>query len=119
MMRRRPPSSTLFPYTTLFRSFKELPVGREERRTVHRSRAGHRHPGQRIGPGTNTLAGVTVPGATPVNGAPFFSPDWKLLERSEERRVGKECRARWSPPHHNNKNDTAVQRLTLITTSPP
>ena len=26
--------------------------------------------------------------------------DWELLaERSEERRVGKECRSRWSPYH--------------------
>src|SRR5438552_1247359 len=25
--------------------------------------------------------------------------------RSEERRVGKECRSRWSPRHHNEKND--------------
>ena len=32
------------------------------------------------GPGTNTLAGVTVPGVTPPNGARFFSPDWKLVE---------------------------------------
>src|SRR5260370_35747326 len=24
-------------------------------------------------------------------------PDWKQWERSEERRVGKECRSRWSP----------------------
>ena len=25
--------------------------------------------------------------------------DWFLAERSEERRVGKECRSRWSPYH--------------------
>src|SRR3989344_9653150 len=25
--------------------------------------------------------------------------DFKLLSRSEERRVGKECRSRWSPDH--------------------
>ena len=24
---------------------------------------------------------------------------WQLLPRSEERRVGKECRSRWSPYH--------------------
>ena len=30
-----------------------------------------------------------------------MSEDWKngLLVRSEERRVGKECRSRWSPYH--------------------
>jgi predicted permease len=32
------------------------------------------------GPGTNTFAGVTAPGATPPNGAPFFSPAWTLVE---------------------------------------
>ena len=29
---------------------------------------------------------------------PGFAPDSKL-QRSEERRVGKECRSRWSPYH--------------------
>ena len=24
---------------------------------------------------------------------------WKIVKRSEERRVGKECRSRWSPYH--------------------
>src|SRR5258706_8854376 len=26
-------------------------------------------------------------------------PDWRVVNRSEERRVGKECRSRWSPYH--------------------
>src|SRR6266436_8628499 len=26
-------------------------------------------------------------------------------KRSEERRVGKECRSRWSPPHYNKKEN--------------
>ena len=32
---------------------------------------------------------------------PAFSPSriTKLIDRSEERRVGKECRSRWSPYH--------------------
>ena len=29
----------------------------------------------------------------------FFEEDKKILNRSEERRVGKECRSRWSPYH--------------------
>ena len=29
---------------------------------------------------------------------PFHDPNWQLV-RSEERRVGKECRSRWSPYH--------------------
>ena len=28
-----------------------------------------------------------------------FDPDFVLEQRSEERRVGKECRSRWSPYH--------------------
>src|SRR5258708_40320591 len=31
----------------------------------------------------------------PRGGDKFFAPNW----RSEERRVGKECRSRWSPYH--------------------
>ena len=30
---------------------------------------------------------------------PIWTLDKKLKERSEERRVGKECRSRWSPYH--------------------
>src|SRR2546429_9541366 len=39
----------------------------------------------------------TLPGNSPAqeNGASFNS----AFERSEERRVGKECRSRWSPYH--------------------
>ena len=29
----------------------------------------------------------------------FYDADWCGLNRSEERRVGKECRSRWSPYH--------------------
>src|SRR2546422_3199571 len=29
----------------------------------------------------------------------FFHPGWLYDQRSEERRVGKECRSRWSPYH--------------------
>src|SRR5574341_1372447 len=32
-------------------------------------------------------------------GALLISPWWGFLPRSEERRVGKECRSRWSPYH--------------------
>src|SRR5205823_13028174 len=37
---RPPPRSTLFPYTTLFRSREDLPVG-QRRRDLGRARAGH------------------------------------------------------------------------------
>ena len=31
--------------------------------------------------------------------SPFYCDNRKTLSRSEERRVGKECRSRWSPYH--------------------
>ena len=33
------------------------------------------------------------------NGYSFWPKEWSLEARSEERRVGKECRSRWSPYH--------------------
>src|SRR5256885_11856993 len=47
-MIRRPPRSTLFPYTTLFRSPAcnlEPTVGRLQRRDAHATRLQQRHPG--------------------------------------------------------------------------
>src|SRR2546422_8941777 len=103
-MIRRPPRSPLFPYTTLFRSHFFEPL---ERFKVM----------------------VRSPRARPVVFVPFrlpnvatadviqrfgylfrrtlldrgLLPDLERLlsgeERSEERRVGKECRSRWSPYH--------------------
>src|SRR3712207_7809698 len=37
----------------------------------------------------------------PVRTSPVKEPAWKgvVIARSEERRVGKECRSRWSPYH--------------------
>src|SRR6266705_762207 len=64
---RPPPSSTLFPYTTLFRSLgRKYTAGRRRCCNAECSRTGH---GQ------------------------------QCRDRSEERRVGKECRSRWSPYH--------------------
>src|SRR5258708_33526950 len=104
-MIRRPPRSTLFPYTTLFRSppmiggsqgvqivFVLPDDGREfDDTAVHRRRLKQ----------------------TPMNGGIVELPsivgqDENYLytlraadhgRRSEERRVGKECRSRWSPYH--------------------
>src|SRR5205823_15115385 len=67
LMIRRPPRSTLFPYTTLFRS-----------RSRHHPDQGY-HCGQRDCCSTSDRG------------------------RSEERRVGKECRSRWYQ-HHLKKN---------------
>src|SRR5256885_15583489 len=97
-MIRRPPRSTLFPYTTLFRSRDHLP---------------HLHepaPGLLAGLGYNGrgVAMASVMGrllalralGTPAAELGFpVTPLRPMPLRSEERRVGKECRSRWSPYH--------------------
>ena len=43
-----------------------------------------------------------MPSLTAKNKCPsliFVSPRFEVYHRSEERRVGKECRSRWSPYH--------------------
>src|SRR2546430_11640281 len=43
---------------------------------------------------------VTGPLGEPVSGElGWVDPETAIFERSEERRVGKECRSRWSPYH--------------------
>src|SRR2546430_14315601 len=113
-MIRRPPRSTLFPYTTLFRSL--LPNGIFEEPINSSSQAGTLLIPCRS---TNALPGIytqprniLVQERRPVsfsllvtNQSPV-SYQWQLNgmdidspARSEERRVGKECRSRWSPYH--------------------
>src|SRR2546427_865290 len=46
-MIRRPPRSTLFPYTTLFRSHVQVDVLDRDRRVVHQDPDGKRQPAQR------------------------------------------------------------------------
>src|SRR2546425_12292881 len=109
-MIRRPPRSTLFPYTTLFRSPPlrshpgDIPLLVEHFLTVFGQKANK--PALTVAPAAlralqqhewrgnvreleNVLERVIalVPG-------PEIT-----LDRSEERRVGKECRSRWSPYH--------------------
>src|SRR3712207_9522165 len=98
LMIRRPPRSTLFPYTTLFRSHLQQ----------HRGQAGAQD--LRVGvlrPALEVLLGVE-PDGDALGGAPAAAGalprrgladrlDRQPLDRSEERRVGKECRSRWSP----------------------
>src|SRR2546423_12219416 len=97
-MIRRPPRSTLFPYTTLFRSQLELHDG---------------HIYYFFPPGSSLLSlpyvallnacGVSVANADGTynqRGETIIQASLAaLLMRSEERRVGKECRSRWSPYH--------------------
>src|SRR2546430_15908778 len=103
-MIRRPPRSTLFPYTTLFRSrFQHAAIKIQgfvfhapvEYSAEHRSHQLGRGlaeypPGKllrvgEIGEDIGKPAGVTYASG--------------ICGRSEERRVGKECRSRWSPYH--------------------
>src|SRR2546430_16797336 len=98
-MIRRPPRSTLFPYTTLFRS------GMVEKRLIPPAHLIPQH-----------VARLKVAHAVPRGGAARGGGEMLEAEgaglglhqpvahrmipsRSEERRVGKECRSRWSPYH--------------------
>src|SRR2546430_16318125 len=90
LMIRRPPRSTLFPYTTLFRSrhAQRPPVDFEddiERRELHDAIPG--------------AAAQLAIRSSPDSGPLFQIQHDALPRRSEERRVGKECRSRWSPYH--------------------
>src|SRR3712207_9321114 len=98
-MIRRPPRSTLFPYTTLFRS-KTLNNGPWKTRIAEPKRDGflrwHGDDAARravVNNRTRLLSGVA---------REAFRLRAEVVERSfrsEERRVGKECRSRWSPYH--------------------
>src|SRR3712207_9083599 len=109
-MIRRPPRSTLFPYTTLFRSQQPpargvrvdgqgeqqvlgADVGRAEGAGdavgVEQGTLGGRREGRRLVPGLAPRELLLELGTQPVG----------IGARSEERRVGKECRSRWSPYH--------------------
>src|SRR2546430_16755028 len=101
-MIRRPPRSTLFPYTTLFRSVMALGA----------VALGYGHPAVSRAAEQAIAAGVVGP-LPPVleeqlADALAMRIPWlesvRFLKtgaeaRSEERRVGKECRSRWSPYH--------------------
>src|SRR5256885_17227478 len=81
LMIRRPPRSTLFPYTTLFRSARTYQSGAVRCPGIDQ---GMEIQWRKRGAGAAGL----LPRLT-TSSAP----------RSEERRVGKECRSRWSPYH--------------------
>src|SRR3989449_11784105 len=105
-MIRRPPRSTLFPYTTLFRS----PPGDRRRGGLEacppetaRGRHGavHGQVGDAMGRAlvlALAFASLTS-GASAQGSAKGWNPMKFQKPRSEERRVGKECRSRWSPYH--------------------
>src|SRR2546429_8286489 len=108
-MIRRPPRSTLFPYTTLFRS--QFLLTFPDCAFLHLSNCFQTisfccrnlqpslivripPPGLRAPPDRGTR--------DTMRGGNAFVGHWRISatkKRSEERRVGKECRSRWSPYH--------------------
>src|SRR2546422_10829768 len=112
-MIRRPPRSTLFPYTTLFRSLHHYYSFRREGTTTEiteglATRSGHptyvlsRWLFLRLLGVVYLVAFVSLAlQITGLVGEHGILPAGGFLERarSEERRVGKECRSRWSPYH--------------------
>src|SRR3712207_9270293 len=128
-MIRRPPRSTLFPYTTLFRSRDARLDGHAALRRAARRRAVRpyrRPPDPRLRAHARRRRPYEDPEGDTMNALTRFVLDHKRFvvgfwlavtvaafaaigpagsalsqqfTRSEERRVGKECRSRWSPYH--------------------
>src|SRR3712207_9041287 len=118
-MIRRPPRSTLFPYTTLFRSDALDEVGPPGAAGVHRSLGvgaddADLPPGGllQVAPDAADRAAGAHAGDERRDPALGLRPELRSRRlvvglgvrgvrvlRSEERRVGKECRSRWSPYH--------------------
>src|SRR5258708_39985854 len=105
-MIRRPPRSTLFPYTTLFRSFRlafYLPVMLPPIVTAFLWLWLY-----------NAVIGIVEP--EPEKGRHNWRQHYRQIksqaERSEERRVGKECRSRWAP-YHLKKKKMIILSLSL------
>src|SRR2546430_17179888 len=102
-MIRRPPRSTLFPYTTLFRSYLSLlgwsPKGNREKlsqaETIELFDLPQilRHNARFDLAKLIWLNGEYI---REMSNERFYELS---IHRSEERRVGKECRSRWSPYH--------------------
>src|SRR2546429_8868110 len=109
-MIRRPPRSTLFPYTTLFRSLYRQHA-RGNSLYCNEGNGKFQNVSSQAGVGMGRWAWCSdawdfdhdgYSDLYIVNGyisGPENSVRNKSDLRSEERRVGKECRSRWSPYH--------------------
>src|SRR5256885_17078970 len=111
-MIRRPPRSTLFPYTTLFRSLArhvqhgnvedvEVLLAVQVQQQVQRPFEGFEEDLQRIGRDVQVLRQGEQRLAVQARQSHLVDHDRGAVARrggrSEERRVGKEGRSRWSP----------------------
>src|SRR5690348_18514749 len=96
-----PPRSTLFPYTTLFRS--EMDSFHESGNTGLELAYDRQHQDS-----LTTVAGLF--GSMAIStGIGVFVPQ-VTADRSEERRVGKECRSRWAPSHYKKKSKRKLSK---------
>src|SRR5256885_14984593 len=104
-MIRRPPRSTLFPYTTLFRSLVAVMVLVVQGQVVDGDLLEDQAFGRQARNGVGEFAVEGILAQAAHDDSDLDLAHALLLEevakngRSEERRVGKECRSRWSPYH--------------------
>src|SRR3712207_9544263 len=106
-MIRRPPRSTLFPYTTLFRSAAVEGIGDHPPSRNLCCESSLEHPlCQLYLVRKSHLLGNAGLRCAPRIVRPLLGQVQRTIDeggafvgRSEERRVGKECRSRWSPYH--------------------
>src|SRR2546428_13168367 len=110
-MIRRPPRSTLFPYTTLFRSPTRTVVDLLRRQHIeHLVLRPEFHAAMQVQ--RLILFHMKRDESLNLHGCVELRSEIEVLDvlppqqvddctrgRSEERRVGKECRSRWSPYH--------------------
>src|SRR3712207_9155276 len=114
-MIRRPPRSTLFPYTTLFRSAEAHSQIQKQEPEIKNDSV---YQLQEVVVSSRQILGSKFKARNRTGSAYYISPEEmkkfgytdinrmlkavpgvNMYERSEERRVGKECRSRWSPYH--------------------
>src|SRR2546427_11032983 len=106
-MIRRPPRSTLFPYTTLFRSESDRAAAELQRVQALSERGSVSLNERDKVRATARLAATNVAkaqadieiNAQKIKATTVNRASLEAQVRSEERRVGKECRSRWSPYH--------------------